>query len=83
MSATNDPIATTPARLAPEFIPLPSRGPDPLFGLCRSWYYDAERRGLMRLVRIRKPGTTRGRVLLPVAETSSLLRRLSSQESDK
>jgi len=62
----------------PEFFPLPQRGPDPHFGLGRSTYYDVERRGLLRLVRVRKPGNTRGKVLVPYAETAALIRRLAT-----
>lgn len=52
------------------------RGHDPFFGLGRSSYYDLEKRGLIKLVRIRKPGQVRGKVLIPYAETSAALRKL-------
>ncbi len=60
----------------PEFFPIPQRGADPFFGLGRSSYYDLERRGLLRLVRIRKPGQVRGKVLVPFAETAAAIRGL-------
>lgn len=63
-----------------EFFPLPQRGQDPHFGLGRSTYYDLERRGLLRLVRIRKPGNLRGKVLVPFAETAALIRRFAREE---
>jgi hypothetical protein len=59
-----------------EFFPLPQRGQDPHFGLGRSSYYDLERRGLLRLIRVRKPGNVRGRVLIPYREAAALIRRL-------
>lgn len=61
----------------PEYFPLPSRGQDPHFGLGRSTYYDLERRGLLNLVRVRKPGNVRGKVLIPYAETGALIRSMS------
>ncbi len=66
---------------APEFFPIPARGPDPFCGICRSSYYDFERRGLLRLVRVRKPGNIRGRVLVPYAEAVQLIRRLSERNA--
>jgi hypothetical protein len=48
----------------PEFFPLPDRGPDPHFGLSRSMYYDLEKRGKIMLVRLRKAGNLRGKVLV-------------------
>jgi len=51
----------------PEFFTIPARGPDPFFGISRSSYYDLEKKGLLKLARIRKPGNTRGRVLIPYA----------------
>jgi hypothetical protein len=70
---------TNPALLAPEFFVIPSRGLDPHFSLARSSYYDLERRGLLRLVRIRKPGNIRGKVLVPYAETAALIRSFTTQ----
>jgi hypothetical protein len=64
--------------LRPEFIPLPQRGHDPYFGISRSSYYDLERRGIIRLVRLRKPGQIRGKVLIPFAETAAALRKLGT-----
>lgn len=77
-TTNNNPISAT-TRAYPEFFPLPQRGPDPWFGLARSSYYDFERRGLLKLVRVRKPGCTRGKVLLPYADVARLIRRLSKQ----
>jgi hypothetical protein len=64
--------------IQPEFFPLPQRGHDPHLGLGRSTYYDLERRGLLRLVRVRKPGNLLGKVLVPYAEASALIRSLAA-----
>jgi hypothetical protein len=66
--------------LTPEFLALPQRGPDAIFSLGRSSWYDLERRGLVRLVRIRKPGNRFGKVLIPVASARTALLRLSAQK---
>ncbi len=63
-------------RISPEFVALPGRGGDPICGLSRSWWYGAERDGQIRLVRLRKPGQTRGRVLLPVREAIAVVQRI-------
>ncbi len=62
---------------APEMFPLPQRGKDPYLMNGRSWYYDAEKRGLLRLVRVRKPGNIRGKVYVPYAEARALIRKLA------
>ena len=48
----------------PEFYRLPPTGPDPFFGLTRAWYYAAEKRGDIRLVRLRERGKLRGVTLV-------------------
>ena len=62
------PVAPVSATVQPEFFRLPSRGGDPIFGLSRSFYYAAEKRGEIRLRRLRAAGNVRGAVLVPVAE---------------
>lgn len=74
-----NPHASSPVQCTPEWFPLPARGYDRHFGLGRSSFYDLERRGLLRLVRIKKPGNVRGKVLVPYAETAALIRRLSNE----
>lgn len=69
----------TPPSYPPTFFPLPSRGADPYFGLGRSSYYDFERRGWLSLVRVRKPGNVRGRVLVPYAKMLALMRRFEAE----
>jgi hypothetical protein len=61
----------------PEFIPLPQRGGDPVFGLSRSSHYNLEKEGLIRLVRIRKPGQLKGRVLIDCTSVRKYLAKLS------
>jgi hypothetical protein len=61
----------------PEFFPLPSRGRDVHFGFSRSAYYSFERSGQLRLVRVRRPGNVRGKVLVPYAAMVDLIRKLS------
>lgn len=73
------PAASAPARCTPEFFPLPQRGVDPHFGIGRSSYYDLERRGLLKLRRLRKPGMKSGRVLICYAEASALVHKLTDE----
>lgn len=60
-------------QFSPEFVALSGRGGDPICGLSRSWWYAAETAGRIRLVRLRKPGNARGRVLLPVRTAIALV----------
>jgi hypothetical protein len=60
-----------------EFVPLPNKGGDPICGLSRSFWYSLESQGEIKLVRIRKAGQIRGRLLLPVATALSTIKRLS------
>jgi hypothetical protein len=76
--AENIPISGS--QVPPEFFPIPPRGGDRFFGISRSSYYDLEKRGLLRLVRLRKPGNLHGRVLVPYAATLALIRRLSQKD---
>ena len=65
--------------MAPEFFPLPSKGRDPFFGFSRSIYYDFERLSLLRLIRIRKPGNIRGKVLISYSEVRDLILRFKKK----
>lgn len=78
-SAATAPQQLPPASVRPEFVPLPARGGDAVCNLSRSWWYGAESNGLIRLVRLRKKGALRGRVLLPVEEAVELIRKLGSE----
>ena len=76
---TSAPAASAPARCTPEFFPMPQCGLDPHFSIGRSSYYDLERRGLLKLRRLRKPGNLRGRVLISYAEVSALVHKLTDE----
>jgi hypothetical protein len=58
----------------PEFFRLPSHGGDPYFGLSRSFYYEGEKRGYWRLVRLRQRGKLRGVTLIPFDAVSLFIR---------
>jgi hypothetical protein len=58
----------------PEFFRLPTRGPDPYFGLTRPAYYRLEERGDIRLVRIRERGKLRGITLVPYDAIAAFIR---------
>jgi len=60
-----------------EFVPLPKKGGDPICGLSRSFWYNLESLGEIKLARIRKAGQIRGRVLLPVPQALATIKRLS------
>lgn len=70
-------VTPAPAMLTfrPEFFPLPARGRDPHFGFSRSAYYAFEREGHLRLVRVRRPGNIRGKVLVPYGDMVAMIRR--------
>ncbi len=57
----------------PEFFPVPSKGPDPFFGLCRSTWYLLEAEGRSAFVRIRRPGQIRGKVLISYGKARAIL----------
>jgi hypothetical protein len=59
----------------PEFFRLPSSGGDPYFGLTRSFYYEGEKRGYWRLVRLRDRGKLRGVTLIPFDAVASFVRK--------
>ena len=57
-------VATASAS-RPEAFRLPSKGPDPYFGLSRSYYYEGEKLGWWKLIRLRKRSKLRGVTLVP------------------
>ena len=61
--------------LRPEFFRLPKHGVDPYFGLGRSFYYEGEKRGYWRLIRIRERGKLRGVTLVPFDQVAAFLRK--------
>jgi hypothetical protein len=58
----------------PEFFRLPKAGGDPYFGLGRSYYYEGEKQGYWRLVRLRKRGKLRGVTLVPYDAVADFIR---------
>lgn len=67
-------ITTQPTPSRPEFFRLPTKGPDPYFGLTRPAYYRLEERGDIRLVRIRERGKLRGITLIPYDRVAEFIR---------
>jgi hypothetical protein len=59
----------------PEFFRLPKPGSaDQYFGLSRSFYYAAEKRGWLRLIRLCDQGKERGVTLIPYREVAEFVR---------
>ena len=50
-----------------EWMRLPTRGRDPIFGLTRPWYYSAIKAGAIRSSCLRRPGALTGVRLVNVA----------------
>jgi hypothetical protein len=62
-----------PAR--PETFRLPKPGcGDPYWGLSRSWYFQAERRGWIRMIRLCREGRQRGVTLIDFQQVSKFVR---------
>jgi len=70
--------ATTLTATAPELLPIPPKGGDRIFSLSRSSWYSLEKLGVVQLIRIRKPGNLRGRVLIPVERARIALAKLAN-----
>ena len=66
--------ADRPSQNRPEFFRLPKSGGDPYFGLGRSYYYEGEKQGYWRLVRIRQRGKLRGVTLVPYDTVAAFIR---------
>jgi hypothetical protein len=58
----------------PECFRLPPHGQDPFFGFSRSFYYNGEKRGWWKLVRIREEGKDRGITLVPYEPVLAFVR---------
>jgi hypothetical protein len=65
----------------PEFFRLPKAGGDPFFGLGRSYYYEGEKNGFWRLVRIRQRGKLRGVTLVPYDAVAAFIRKQGRAQS--
>jgi hypothetical protein len=73
---------TSTAPLRPEFFRLPSGGGGDLhFGFTRTFYYEGEKRGWWKLVRIRKRGKLRGVTLIPYDAVAAFIRNQGRTES--
>jgi hypothetical protein len=73
--------AAGPSRNPPEFFRLPTSGGDPHFGLGRSYYYEGEKLGYWRLVRIRQRGKVRGITLVPYDSVADFIRKQGRAEA--
>ena len=56
-------------------LPKPNSGGDPFFHFSRSFYYEGEKRGYSRLIRIRERGKLRGVTLVPFDAVASFVRK--------
>jgi hypothetical protein len=65
----------------PEFFRLPKSGGDPYFGLGRSYYYEGEKQGYWRLIRIRQRGKLRGVTLVPYDAVAAFIRKQGRAEA--
>jgi len=70
--------AAKPSQSHPEVFRLPKSGGDPYFGLGRSYYYDGEKQGNWRLVRLRQRGKLRGVTLVPYDAVARFIRKQSN-----
>jgi len=67
-----------------ETFPLPKSGArDPYFGLSRSAYYELEATGAIRFIRMKKPGNTRGRVLIRFDDVKNYLDRRRTRQPSR
>jgi hypothetical protein len=61
--------------LRPEFFRLPKPGQaDPYFGFTRTFFFTAEKRGWIKLIRLCDEGKRRGITLVPYSEMMQLVR---------
>ena len=68
------------ATIKPETFRLPRPGErDPYFGLPRTTFYELEKAGIIRLVRLRKRGNIRGITLIPFDQVLTYLRGLGEE----
>jgi hypothetical protein len=67
--------------LRPETFRLPRPGrQDQYFGFSRSFYYNAEDRGLLELIRVIAPGRSRGVTLVRYADVLSLVNAAKAEK---
>jgi len=73
--------ADRPSQRPPEFFRLPKSGGDPYFGLGRSYYYEGEKQGYWRLIRLRQRGKQRGVTLVPYDAIAAFIRNQGRAEA--
>ncbi|MEY2510106.1 MAG: hypothetical protein QOE26_869 [Verrucomicrobiota bacterium] len=71
-------ITTSEVSAEPEFANLPNA--QRLMGLSRTRLYGLEAEGVVRFIRIRKPGNIRGRVLVDLASVRRYLNKCAGAE---
>ena len=59
-------------------LPKPGTG-DPYFGFSRSFYYQAEARGWLKLIRIRAADKERGVTLVPYTDVLAFVQKQQSE----
>jgi hypothetical protein len=73
------PLPTGAQSLPPETYRLPRQNErDPYWGLSRAYYYEAEKAGMLKLIRLRKKGNLRGVTLVPYRAVAELIQRASA-----
>lgn len=65
----------TAQTVTPDWMRLPSRGRDPIFGLSRAWYYGEIKRGSIRSSCLRREGCLTGVRLVNVASVRRLIEK--------
>jgi hypothetical protein len=75
MKRPTDQTATAIPPLLQDWMRLPSRGRDPIFGLSRAWYYGEIKRGSIRTSCLRREGCLTGVRLVNVASVRRLIEK--------
>ena len=81
MAKSRTTVASGSQPQQPVTFRLPKTGGDPFFGLTRPFYYQAEKRGWLKLIRLRETGKRRGVTLVPYEAIAGFIRKQSSVES--
>jgi hypothetical protein len=85
MSGTATITTPTPTLEPTTFrLPKPGSGGDRFFGFSRAWYYNAEKNGWLRLIRIRAAGRERGVTLVPYQAVAEFVRaQMEAQDKEQ
>ena len=62
-------------------LPVPGTS-DPYWGFSRSFYYAAEKRGWLKLIRIRAPGKKKGVTLISFADVEAFVRQQAESPNE-